>query len=88
MLEKALKEDYFNNGSDEGILLHKCIDIVNVKGETVCRLSEEFTRPNHQRLHVTEQDMNLWRVQLAKLPKQKKTKPQPLDKDETLSVYK
>ena len=86
-LEKALKEQFWS-GSDEGFLLHKELDILNPKGETVCKLSSDFTRPNHHRLHVIDEDASHWRVQLAKLPKRKKVEPQPLDKNETLSVYK
>ena len=40
-LEKALKEQFWS-GSDEGFLLHKELDILNPKGETVCKLSSDL----------------------------------------------
>ena len=70
-----------------GILLHKAINIYK-SDQLVFKLREDLTRPKSALLLVEDVDENHIRVKLSSPPKRRQQTDQPLDKIDTLIVYK
>ena len=54
MLIRALKQHFEETGSQDGLLLHRNIDVHSGDGSLLIKLREDVTCPNHHNILVTK----------------------------------